>query len=87
MAFSSSVSYKTQFGNKRVHYGTWTGASVATGNVNTGLRLCETIMLTINNSAVTSNPAVVDESMPVAGSAVTIVFDSSMNGNWLAVGY
>lgn len=87
MAFSSAVSYKTVFGNKRVHYGTWTGSSVAGGDINTGLRLCEHIQLTVHGSAVTSNACTINESLPVAGSAVTIVHDSGINGYWMAMGY
>jgi hypothetical protein len=87
MAFSSAVSYKTVFGNRRVHYGTWTGSGATGGNVDTGLRLCENILLTVHGSAVTSNQCAVNESLPVAGSAVTIVHDSGINGYWIAFGY
>lgn len=87
MAFSSTVSYKTTFGNRRVHYGSWTGGSTTGGDIDTGLRLCEHIQLTANNSAVATNAPVVNESFPVAGSAVTIVVDSNQNGYWTAYGY
>ena len=87
MAFSSAITVKTVFGNKRVHCGTFDCASVAGGNINTGLRLAENVTLQLQGSAVTSNPAMVNESMPVAGSAVTIVTDSSMVGFWMAIGY
>ena len=87
MAFASAVSHKTVFGNKRVHTGTWTGSSVTGGNINTGLRLCEHMQLSIKSSAVGTNAPAVNESFPVAGSAVTIVHDSGQNGYWLAIGY
>ena len=87
MAFSSAITVKTVFGNKRVNCGTFDCASVAGGNINTGLRKAETVLLQLQGSAVTSNPAMVNESMPVAGSAVTIVTDSSAAGFWMAIGY
>jgi hypothetical protein len=86
MAFSSTVTNKTVFGNKRVHYGTWDGSGVTTGNINTGLRLVEHISLTAKKSAVTANTPVVNEVFPCAGSAVTVVFDSGLDGYWMATG-
>lgn len=87
MAFASVITNKTVFGNKRVHYGTFDAASVATGNINTGLRSCEHIGLIVKSSAVATNAPVVNESLPCAGSAVTMVCDSSAAGYWHAIGY
>ena len=85
MAFSAAVVGKTVFGNKRVHWGTY-GSSTG-GDINTGLRLCEHISLTNKGSAVDTGWAAVNESMPCAGSAVTIVHDSGSTGYWVAIGY
>ncbi len=87
MAFGSAVTLKTTFGNKRFHAGTFDASSVTGGDIDTGLRLVEAINLQHQGSAVQANAPVVDESMPVAGSAVTIVCDSSAVGFWTAVGY
>lgn len=87
MAFSSAVSYKTVFGNKRIHYGTYSCASVATGDVDTGLRQVEHISLTQNGAAVTSTAPVINETLPAAGSAITIITASSAAGYWMAIGY
>ena len=87
MAFSSAVTYKTVFGNKRVHYGTFSGASVTGGSINTGLRSCEHISLLVKSSAVAANAPVVNEDLPVDGSAVTVVHDSSAAGYWMGLGY
>ena len=87
MAFGSAITVKTVFGNKRFHAGTYDSSSVAGGDVDTGLRLCEAITLGCQGSAVQGNAPVVNESMPVAGSAVTIVTDSSAVGFWHAIGY
>jgi hypothetical protein len=87
MAFASVVTHKTVFGNKRIHFGTFDAASVAGGDVDTGLRRCEHISFTHKGSAVQANAPAVNESTPCAGSAVTMVCDSSAVGYWMAVGY
>jgi len=85
MAFSSTVTFKTVFGNKRVHRGTFDASSCTGGDIDTGLRLVEGIELTCGGSAVASAPAV-NETLPVAGD-ITIVTDSGQTGYWMAMGY
>ena len=87
MAFGSAITVKTVFGNKRRNSGTFDCSSVAGGDIDTGLRQCETLVLQHQGSAVQANAPVVNESLPVAGSAVTIVADSSSIGYWEATGY
>lgn len=87
MSFSSTVVDKTVFGNKRRHTGTFSCASVAGGNIDTGLARCEHIALTLKGAAVGANCPAVNETMPCAGNAVTIVTDSSAQGYWEATGY
>lgn len=87
MAFSSAVTLRTVFGNKRVHAGTFVGASVAGGDIDTGLRSCEGILLQHSGAAVTADAPSVDETLPVAGNAVTIAITSSADGYWIAIGY
>jgi hypothetical protein len=86
MAFASAVVEKTQFGNKRVHLGTFNCASVTGGDIDTGLRSCDMITLQCKGSAVATNAPAVNEDLPVAGSAITIVADSGQTGYWIAVG-
>ncbi len=87
MAFGSAITLKTVFGNKRFHAGTFDCSAVTGGDINTGLRICEQINLTVQKSAVVANAPVVNESLPVAGSAITIVTDSGNVGYWTAVGF
>ena len=88
MAFTSTCTQRpTAVGNKRRSYGTYSCASVAGGDIDTKLTRCETITLTQKGSAVTSTAPVVNEDLPVAGSAVTIVTASSAAGYWEAWGY
>lgn len=88
MAFTSTVTQKTIFGNKRRHAGTFlSNSSSAGGNIDTGLRRCESINLTHTGSAVVADSPVINETLPCAGSAVTIVTTANTGGYWEAVGY
>lgn len=87
MAFASAITDKTVFGNKRVHYGTYTNGGADTGgNIDTGLEVCEGLILAPTGSAVGANASKVNETFPVAGSAVTIVTDADEDGQWFAWG-
>ena len=85
MAFTSAVTEKSIMGNKRVHYGTWTTDTTG-GDINTGLKTCEFITLQTTGSAVSADQSAVNETLPVDGSAITIVCTSSADGNWMAIG-
>jgi len=88
MAFSTTISQNPiAVGNRRMSWGTFSCASVATGDIDTGLRLCENIVLQQVSSAVVADAPVVNETLPVAGSAVTIVTTLGAAGNWVAWGY
>lgn len=88
MAFSSTIQQRgIAVGNRRMAFGTFSCASVAGGDVDTGLRKVEHISLTVVGSAVASTASVVNETLPCAGNAVTIVTPSSAAGNWIAWGY
>jgi hypothetical protein len=87
MAFDSAITEKSQAGNKRVHWGTFVSTSVTGGDIDTGLRSCEHISFTCKGSAVAANAPAVNEDLPIAGAAVTIVTDSGQAGYWEAKGY
>lgn len=89
MAFTSvrTPDHSTVVGDKRWVYGTYTSDSGSTGgNIDTGLGICEFMRLQSGGSGVKTNNPVVNETMPVAGSAVTIVTDSNEVGQWEAYG-
>lgn len=87
MAFASAISGRGNMGNKAFTFGTFTnGAGDSGGNINTGLHRCEFLSLQHNKSAVVSNQPVVNETLPVDGSAVTIVTDAGDDGYWWAFG-
>lgn len=88
MAFTATVTERTVYGNKLVHFGTYTSSGGDTGgNINTSMAKVEVMLLQPKGSAVTSNAPVVNETLPVAGNAVTIVTDANESGQWLAIGY
>lgn len=88
MAFTSTVTMRTVFGNKRFHAGTYTNTSATTGgDIDTGLRKVESFDLTQKSNAVVASQASVNESLPCDGSAVTIVTAGGGDGYWQAWGY
>lgn len=87
MAFSSAITDLSVFGDKKVSYGTYTnGGSDTGGDIDTGLDVCENIRLQPKGSAVIANNPVVNETLPIAGSAVTIVTTADEDGYWVAFG-
>lgn len=93
MAFTSTVEKRMIFGNMRVHIGTYKSAGGSTGgNINTGLRHCWFIKLQKSGDAVGANANSVNEnkaqtgSLPMDGSAVTIVTDANEGGLFMAIG-
>lgn len=87
MADISTFVGRAVFGNKCVTWGTYTdGGEGAGGDINTKLHRCEQIILQPTGAAVSTNAPVVNETLPVDGSAVTIVCDASQVGQWLAFG-
>ena len=88
MAFTSAVTLKTVFGNKRVNAGTFTNTSASTGgDIDTGLRNCEGMLLQHSGAAVTADAPAVNGTLPVAGKAVTIVTTADADGYWIAIGH
>jgi hypothetical protein len=89
MAFASAITQRPMaVGNKRWSFGTYTNGQGDTGgNINTGLRSCEFISLQPNSSSVIATAPVVNETLPVDGTAVTVVTADDEDGYWMAVGY
>ena len=88
MAFTSAISGSSVFGNKRCAWGTYTSAASSTGgDIDTGLEIVEHIQLTVKASAIqVAGGPVVNETLPIAGSAVTIVTVADGVGYWFAFG-
>jgi len=86
MAFSSTKVGESVFGDKRVTFGTWDGAGVTTGDIDTGLHHADHIQLTAGGSSIVADAPTINETLPCAGSAVTIIFTSGTDGFWMAFG-
>lgn len=87
MTFDSSITDEiaTVFGDKKMTYGTYTCESGDTGgDVDTGLKIVEQFF--IQPTGGTASTSSVNETLPVAGSAVTIVTADNVSGNWMAIG-
>ena len=87
MAFASTIEYRTKAGDMTITMGTYTSNSSSTGgDIDTGLVQCRNIVLTPNDSSVEASAPVVNETLPVAGNAVTIVTIADEVGYWVAYG-
>jgi len=87
MAISSTITVRDVWGSKAVTMGTFTNdVADEGGNINVGLHRCEAIFLQHGGGTVITNAPAVDETLPVAGSAVTIVTDAGADGTFIAIG-
>lgn len=87
MAFASAVTAYGVEGDMAVSRGTYTSSASGTGgDIDTGLAHCEHIKLTPKAAAVSASAPVVNETLPVAGNAVTIVTIADEVGYWKAMG-
>lgn len=87
MAFESAITGRGNIGNRAFTFGTFTnGGGDTGGDIKTGLHRCEFLALQHKGSAVATNAPVVNETLPVDGSAVTVVTDDGADGNWFAFG-
>jgi len=90
MAFTASVTQRDVWGSMAVSMGTFTnGAGDKGGNIATGLNRCYGLILQPGGATVAGNACVVNETFTangLDGSAITIVTDDGVDGNWLAFG-
>ena len=90
MAFTSAITQRDVWGSMAVSMGTFTnGAGDKGGNIATGLNSCYGLILQPGGATVAGNACVVNETFTangLDGSAITIVTDDGVDGNWLAFG-
>lgn len=89
MAFTSTVTKRGKIpGTSMIHFGTYASDGGSTGgDINTGLTRCEFIALTPAGASVDANAPTVNETLPVAGDAVTVVTTANATGTWMAIGF
>ena len=86
MAFTHTIKSRDATAKHRIHHGTFTNTSGSTGgDIETGLEVVEHITFCVEGAAV-GNAVSVNETLPCAGNAVTIVTDADVDGTWLAFG-
>ncbi len=86
--FSSAITERGARGNRRCNRGTWTNGATAAKDIDTGLRVVTSIKIQYKSTAVVASAAVINETLPCDGSAVTIVTTGdTQNGDWIAEGY
>lgn len=86
MALTQTYDGRMRNGDKWITFGTWTATGVTGGDLNTRLGICEQMLLTHTGTAVEGSVAVVNETFPCDGSAVTFVCTSGDTGVWFAIG-
>ena len=91
MAFTSAITQRDVWGSMAVSMGTFTNSTGGDtgGDINTGLNRCYGLILQPGGSSVASNASVVNETFTangLDGSAITIVTDADLDGNWIAFG-
>jgi len=87
MAFSSTVTDTSVFGDRKVVYGTFTNSGGSTGgDIDTGMDRVDFISLQVKGSSVVSDVPVVNETLPCSGNAVTVVTTANAIGYWFAIG-
>ena len=88
MAFATAIVEQTDFGSKKASFGTFTNGSGDTGgDIDTGLSICEFIYLQHSGAGAVATIPSVNETLPCAGSAITIVTADNGDGYWWAFGY
>ena len=88
MAFASTVIEQGVMGDKKYSRGTYTnGAGDSGGDIDTGLAVCQVLTMQPTGDAVIASQNSLNETLPVAGSAITVVNTASEDGNWFAFGY
>jgi hypothetical protein len=86
-AFTSAITERWIEGNKAYARGTFeSSAGAAGGNIDTGLHRCEFIAMTPTSATSPAVQCAVNETLPVLGSAVTIVTTANVAGYWEAFG-
>lgn len=93
MAFAYTFKNSNIEGAKKKTWGTYTSSGGGTGgDIYTGLRVCDNLVLSPKGAAVATNQSVVNGTFPIvrssgqASAKVTIVTDENQAGTWEAFG-
>lgn len=87
MVFTQTTNSKIVIGDKRVHFGTWTATGVSTGDLDTGLKVCENVYIYHTGSGAEAKHGVINTALPAPGNAITLICESGDVGIWIAEGW
>ena len=89
MAFTSTIVGRpqAQLSGKLMSCGTWDADGTTGGDINTGLRICEMIILQPKGTYGADDAVVLNETLPCTGSAVSIGLGGDVDGYWWAFGH
>ena len=77
---------RTVIGNKRMTTGS-AATTGTTGEINTGLRICEFISVMANDGSVSADAVTLNETFPCDGSAITVIHTAGVAAlEFMAVG-
>lgn len=87
MSITSTFVGRSVIGNKALTWGTYLDSGAGTeDNIDTKLHSCEMFIIQPYGSAAATDAGAVNETLPVAGSAVAIIVVASQTGMWIAIG-
>ena len=87
MSITDTFVGRSILGDKALTYGTYTDAGEGTeDDINTKLHRCEMIILQPYGASAATDAPAVNETLPVDGSAVTVITAASQAGIWVALG-
>ena len=89
MTFTPTLSTEVPivFGDRKMTMGKYVNTATSTGgNIDTGLSICERLILIPTGTTVPAEAPAVNETLPIDGSAVTIVTGIARDGDWVAFG-
>jgi len=87
MSITSTFVGRSVLGDKALTYGTYADSGAGTeDNIDTKLHRCEMIILQPYGSSAATDAPAVNETLPVDGSAVTVITKASQSGIWIAIG-
>lgn len=87
MSITNALVGRSVLGDKAMTWGTYTDSSAGTeDDIKTYLHMCELFFIIPYGSAAITDAGAVNETLPIAGSAVTIIVKASQSGIWVAIG-
>ena len=85
MAMTNTIVGRDVWGSKCMTYGAFTNDSTS-GNINTGLGICEQLLIQPNNNVSPAVQCNLTTVLPAAGSAIGVATTIGVDGYWMGIG-